>query len=222
MKDDLARVFGDRLISLLAYGDGHRMAIVRSLAHADLAALMPFVARWHAAGLETPLLLTHVELKRTLDIFPIEYGEILARHERLAGIDPFGGLRIAPEHLRRACERQVKSHLIHLREGFLETEGRPSALANLVTASAGPFRALLRAVVRLTDGTASLPPAEAAEDLDDAGLARYCEARLGLPAAVVRDVIGSAGGRPIDAASLMPAYLDLTERLWAVVDTWRA
>jgi hypothetical protein len=218
MKDDLARVFGDRLISLLAYGDGHRMAIVRSLAHADLAALMPLVPRWRAAGQETPLLLTHVELKRTLDIFPIEYGEILARHERLAGIDPFAGLAIAPDHLRQACERQVKSHLIHLREGFLETEGRPSALSNLVTASAEPFRALLRAVVRLTDGTAPSPSADA---LDDVGLARFCEARLGLPAATVRDVLGSAGGRPIDAASLLPAYLDLTERLWAVVDTWR-
>jgi hypothetical protein len=220
MHDDLARVFGDRLISLLAYGSGgHRMAIVRTLTHDDLAALLPLVRRWRAAGLETPLLLTHAELTRTLDIFPIEYGEILARHERLAGIDPFAGLAIAPEHLRQACERQVKSHLIHLREGLLETEGRPSALADLVTASAGPFRALLRAVVRLTaDRSASPSP----DVMDDAGLARFCEDRLGLPSAVVRDVIGSSGGRPVDAASLMPAYLDLTERLWAIVDTWRA
>jgi hypothetical protein len=216
MTNDLLRVFGDRLISLVAYGDQRQlMAVVRTLTHDDLAALVPLVRRWRAEGWQTPLLLTRRELERTLDIFPVEYGEILARHEQIAGINPFAGLSIAAEHLRHGCERQVKSHLIHLREGLLETEGRPSALADLVSASAGPFRALLRAVARLADDDAVI-------DLDDGALARFAESRLGLSSATIRDVLGSAAGRPLDAASLMPAYLDLMERLWTLVDDWRA
>ncbi len=38
--------------------------------------------------------------------------------------DPFDGLAVDPADLRRACEVQARSHLLHLREGFIETEGR--------------------------------------------------------------------------------------------------
>ena len=126
------------------------MAVVSTLTADDLAALMPFVSRWRAAGEGVPLLLTRLELERSLDTFPIEYGAIMAKHELVQGADPFAGLAIARDDLRHACERQVKSHLIHLREGLLETGGRPSAMAGLVESSAPAFRAVLQAVLRLT------------------------------------------------------------------------
>ena len=34
--------------------------------------------------------------------------------------------------LRRACEVQARSHLLHLREGYLETRGRADALSDLI------------------------------------------------------------------------------------------
>ena len=57
---------------------------------------------------------------------------------------------IAPADLRRACETQIKSHLVHLREAFIESGGKPGAVASLVKASAPAFTALLRNVARLT------------------------------------------------------------------------
>lgn len=197
------------------------MAVVSTLTADDLAALMPLVSRWRAAGDGVPLLLTRQELERSLDIFPLEYGAILASHELVAGTDPFAGLAIARDDLRRACERQVKGHLIHLREGLLETGGRPSALAELVESSAAPFRAVLQAVARLTDEVRLKPDATQSGGIDDETLARFAESELGLPAATVRDVLGADRGRPVDAQALMPAYLGLTERLWTIVDTWR-
>ena len=56
--------------------------------------------------------------------------------------------------LRRACETQIKSHLVHLREGFIEAGGTPRAIADLVTASAPAFVALLRNIARLNGSTA--------------------------------------------------------------------
>jgi hypothetical protein len=214
VREDLVRVFGSRLLSLVAYGDRRHMAIVSSLTAADLAALMPFVSRWRAAGGGVPLLLTRVELERSLDAFPIEYGGILAKHELVHGTDPFAGLAIPRDDLRRACERQAKSHLIHLREGLLETGGNPSAVSDLVASSAPAFRALLKAVLRLTNDAGL-------DDLNDETLARVAESALQLPATSVRDVLGADRGRPVDAQALIPQYLNLTERLWTLVDTWR-
>ncbi len=52
--------------------------------------------------------------------------EIIRAHARVYGDDPFTGVTIAAADLRRACETQIKSHLLHLREGFIEAAaGRP-------------------------------------------------------------------------------------------------
>ncbi|HEX2442443.1 MAG TPA: hypothetical protein VHJ77_00755 [Vicinamibacterales bacterium] len=217
MKDDLEHVFGSRLLSLIGYADGRRMAVVASLTPDDLATLVPLAGRWRAAGIGAPLLMTRHELERTLDIFPIEYAQIFATRELLAGVDPFAGLSISTAHLRRACERQVKSHLIHLREGFLESGGRPSALTDLVAGSAAAFRALLHAASWLTDKAGDARPRLD----DDQSLTRFAESELGMRGAVVRDVLGSDRGRPVEAQALMPAYLTEMERLWSLVDDWQ-
>ena len=55
--------------------------------------------------------------------------------------DPFAGIRVADADRRRGCELHAKSHLIHLREGFLETQGDARASSRLIAASAPAFRA---------------------------------------------------------------------------------
>ncbi|MDP2390020.1 MAG: hypothetical protein Q8N52_06810, partial [Acidobacteriota bacterium] len=145
---DLQHIFGDRLEAFMAYGHGHAapapsLVLVRTLTHDDLEACAARAASWHRAGSATPLLLTLDEFAGSLDAFPVEYGEIIDTHRLLFGADPFAGLAIGADDLRRACEVQVKSHLLHLREDFVECGGRPSAVAALVTDSAPAFALLL-------------------------------------------------------------------------------
>ena len=64
-----------------------------------------------------------------------------ARMQLVYGDNPFAGVTIAPDDLRRACETQAKSHLVHLREGFIESGGRPTGVAELVATSAPAFAA---------------------------------------------------------------------------------
>ena len=39
------------------------------------------------------------------------------------------GLAVQPADLRRACEVEARGFLLHLREGFIESEGEPSAVS---------------------------------------------------------------------------------------------
>ena len=220
---DLRRVFGGWLQAVVAYGpavDGQEdaaltcLALTNTLTLADLEACAARTSEWERRRIAPPLLLTADEFRRSLDAFPLEYGEILRSHARVVGDDPFIGLTIARDDLRRACEAQVKSHLLHLREGFLEARGRPAAIADLVVRSAPGFAALLRNVARLTGVTVT-----------DRMEATYQGAQAAsLPDGVVRAVL--AFDRPAsipvgDPARLFGDYLAAVEQLARAVDGWR-
>ena len=220
---DLRRIFGTRLRSLVAYGvdgaeahgDLHTLALVERVTFDDLLACAPLARAWHRTGLAVPLLLGYDEFRRTVDVFPIEYGDIIRRHVVVAGESPFAGIRVADADIRRACEFQAKSHLIHLREGFLETGGDGAAVASLIAASAPSFRALLGNIAALAGGAG---PAAADDDLG-----AQAEARMNVPAALVRDVLTSPSSASTiaDPAALLARYIDASERLWQYVDRWR-
>ena len=203
---DLTRVFGARITSLVAYGEqdedggAHTLALVDNVTFNDLAQCAPLVPAWHRLGLATPLILTRDEFRRTLDVFPLEYGHIVAHHILLAGSNPFAGISVAEPDLRRGCERQAKSHLIHLREGFLETYGDPPAVARMISASAPAFRALLQNLERLEPGAST---------------------RAGIADDLSREVSAAADATIAEPSALLSRYIAAVERLWQYVDAWR-
>lgn len=216
---DLQQIFGDRLHAYVAYGPpaatpAPSLALVRTLTSDDLIACAARASAWHRGGSATPLLLTSGEFAGSLDAFPIEFGEIIDTHRLVFGIDPFAGLSIRADDVRRACEVQVKSHLLHLREDFVECGARPAAVGALVTDSAPAFALLLRRLAWL-DGDAASTPAE---------LGTFAERRPGLNSRVVGDVLALAGDRSaagVDAVRLFPAYLAAVEQLAHFIDTWK-
>jgi hypothetical protein len=203
---DLHQIFGVRLQSVVSYGgehaDGepHALALVERLTFQDLAACVPLVPGWRRHGLEVPLILTRDEFVRTLDVFPVEYGAIIARHRVVFGSSPFAGLQVNEGDLRRACELQAKSHLIHLREGFLESGGQPGPVGRMMAASASPLRALLANIERL--------------DPEAPG-------RAGFTPELVQEIASAAGSTIADPSALLARYIKAVEELWATVDRWR-
>jgi hypothetical protein len=219
---DLAEVFGARLQSLVAYsghaGDGtlHSCAIVDALSFQDLAQCLPYADRWRQRRLAVPLMLSEDELQRTLDIFPLEYAAIAADHVVVRGGDPFAALVMPVEDLRRATEAQAKSHLIHLREAFLESGGEPTRIAEMIAVSAGPLRALLTNIARLANGTAAPRP-------DDEALAALAETRMETPPGVIRDVLAASAAGPssvTDPSHLLSRYIGAAQQIWEFVDRW--
>lgn len=231
---DLRAVFGDRLRSLLVCGPHARpdhaaaragtardrngintLALVDIVTLADLSACASRVDGWRSRGLATPLLLGADEFRRSLDAFPLEYGDIIAHHVVVAGSNPFEALEVKAEDLRRACEVQAKSHLIHLREGYIDTRARPAAVAALVVASAAPFLALLANIARLEGNINGLPDMHT----------RYAEEAIGLPTDVVRRLVALGRGGSIassNAVAFYAQYLEAAEKLCRYVDGWSA
>jgi hypothetical protein len=219
---DLRRTFGARLRVLAAYGltrraagdePLHTIALVESITFDDLAALAAAAPDWVRVGLAVPLVMPHEEFLRTLDVFPLEYDAILADHAVIEGADPFAAMRVAESDRRRAVEAQAKSHLVHLREGFLEGGRDPRSVAALIAASSPAFRTLLANMARL-DGRA----AASDEDIADAA-----EGSIGISAALVREVLASpaAASAAVDSTALLARYIEATERIWRYVDGWR-
>ena len=233
LERELRGVFGSRLQSLVIYGQrahpdhgvhaahGHTapptrtLAVVDSMTPEDLRACASRVEAWQDAGLATPLLFAAHEFERSLDAFPFEFGAILADHTVVAGANPFASLTVDPADVRRACEVQARSHLLHLREGFLETRGRADALAVLLVQSAAAFAALITSIARL-EGHATN---------DVASAARHMERILGMPGSAVTEVTKLVGVHEIpsaDAERLFGPYLDAVDRLVQYVDGWSA
>jgi hypothetical protein len=234
LEQELRGIFGARLQSLVAYGErsrasshgggyghglGHEdppvqtMAVVETLTGDDLRACAGRVPAWHDAGLATPLVLAAHEFGRSLDAFPLEFGAIIADHTLVAGRNPFDGLAVDAADLRRAVEVQARSHLLHLREGYLETRGRADALSVLIVESAPAFGALVSSLARL-DGQASH---------DQAAAARHAERLLGVPAGAIVAIVKLVGVKEIssqDAERLFRPYLETVETLVSYVDKW--
>jgi hypothetical protein len=227
---DLRTIFGSRLHSVVAYGLaglGGDAAYVRTLAltervtFEDLARAVPLTAAWQRRGLAVPLMLSRHEFERTLDVFPLEYGNLIASHVVVAGEDPFGGVRVADVDRRRGCEQQAKSHLIHLREGFLETQGNPSHVVRLIASSAPAFRTLL---FNLTQLSSTPIESRGPVETDAAALAARIERTIGVPAPLIVEVLSAPSGMSTmaDPTALLARYVDASERIWRYVDGWRA
>jgi hypothetical protein len=210
---DCRRVFVDRLDAVVAYDAGRAVVFAKTIAPDDLSALAPLADAWRHDGLEIPLLLTRGEFRRSLDAFPLEYQAIVDRHIRIAGDDPFAGVAIADEDLRRACEVQAKAHVIHLRQGWLEAGGDAAALGTLVHDASAPWRVLLENVARLRGIDAA----------DPARLGAWAAEITGLTPAVASELLapGTEAGDRARLAGHLSAYLAAAERLWAAIDSWR-
>jgi hypothetical protein len=191
------------------------MATAETLTADDLRAAARRAAKWHAAGLAAPLLLAAHEFEDSLDAFPLEFGAILAEHTVVSGRNPFEGAKVEPTDLRRACEVQARSHLLHLRQGYVDARDNADALAVLIVESAPAFAGLLKSVARL-QGVAAR---------DASAVGRHVERTIQAADRSVSDVMALEGIAEIssaDARRIFPGYLDAVERLVKFVDGWSA
>ena len=233
LERELREIFGSRLLSLVVYGSRaqpadhghgahghdaaptHTLGIVEAMTADDLRACALRTDAWHTAGLATPLLIANHEFEQSLDAFPLEFGAILADHTIVFGANPFASLAIDPADLRHACEVQARSHLLHLRGGYLESRGNAGAVSVLIVRSAPAFAALITGIARLEGHTSD----------DAASAARHVERLVGMPGSAIAEVTALAHAHEIssaDAERIFPPYLAAVTKLVAHVDGWSA
>src|SRR5438477_9800512 len=167
---EVARVLGDRLVALVLYGSAARgthvagrsdvntLLICDAVDEALFAGLEPAVRDWGRAGHPAPLILTEREWRTSADAFPIEYEDIREAHRVLAGRDPWRGVTVQREPLRRQLEHELMGKLVRLRQAYAALRGDPKQLARVIVGSAAGFFTMLRATLRLAGKTPPVPP----------------------------------------------------------------
>ncbi|MFC1751994.1 hypothetical protein ACFL96_01180 [Thermoproteota archaeon] len=63
---------------------------------------------------------TKNELENALDVFPIEFLDMLHNRHLIMGIDLLETMRVTPTYLRHECEFYLRSHILKLRHGFIQ------------------------------------------------------------------------------------------------------
>jgi hypothetical protein len=157
----LAEALGEGLHSIVLYGSAARgdfqkatsdlnlIVVLKNLDLASLEAISPAVTHWVRAGQPPPRLFSPEIIAESADVFPIEFLDIQSRRTVLHGPDPFAGLEIHRDHLRLQCERELREKMMRLREGYIQSHGKPRALRDLLTASYSTFVALFRGCLHL-------------------------------------------------------------------------
>ena len=195
---DVETALGARLEALLLYGSAARgshvsrgaglntLLVCDTVDDALFASLEPAVRSWTRAGHPAPLIFTHQEWQDSSDAFAIEYEEIRQAHRLLAGRDPWPGIAVRREDLRRQLEFELVGKLVRLRQAYAAVRGDPKRLTEVVVGSAAGFFTMLRSVLRLSGRAAPAAPDDVVRDA--AGL-------VGFPAAALDDLVAHVGGR---------------------------
>ena len=190
----LQAALGGRLVSLLLYGSAARgthvpgRSDVNTLLICDavdeplFAALGPVLRNWQNPP---PLILTEAEWRQSADAFPIEYDDIRAAHHVLAGKDPWAGITVHRDDVRRQLEHELKGKLVRLRQAYAGTRGDARALTRVVAGSLAGFFTMLRATLRLAGRPVGTAPAD---------LLAQAAAAIGFAAEPLADLAAHAAG----------------------------
>jgi len=224
--EELAATSGGALHSLYVVGsavtpdwvagrsDVNTLVMLRVADLAAIEALAPLGRRWRGKGMAAPLVLDEPYVRSSLDVFPVEFLELRTVHELVAGEDLLAGIEVRRADLRAQCEREVKSRLLGLRQGYLGAVGDAGLLRETLVRFGAGYGPLFRAIVVLLGGE----PVVARPDLL-AALGRG----TGIDTAVFADLralrTGGEKAPPIERLrDLFERCYRETERLGRIVD----
>jgi hypothetical protein len=99
-------------------------------------------------------------VQTSLDAFPVEFLDFKLIHRTVYGADILRDLQIAKPALRIQCEREVKTKLIGLRQGYISSLGKKEDLSSLLIRSVTGSMALFRAIMLLLGSEPPVPRRE--------------------------------------------------------------
>jgi hypothetical protein len=149
------------------------------------AALEAPVRTWTRAGNPPPLIFTEQEWRDSSDAFAIEYEEMRQAHRLLSGRDPWQGVIVRREDLRRQLEAELVGKLVRLRQAYAAARSDPKRLTEVVVGSAAGFFTMLRSLLRLSGRAVPTAP-----DV----VAREAAALAGFPATALDDLVAHLNG----------------------------
>jgi predicted nucleotidyltransferase len=126
--------------------------------------IAPFGKKYKKQGIAAPLIMTPEYIQRSLDVFPIEFLNFKMIHETIYGEDILNDIKIDLTNLRHQCEREIKTKLIGLRQGYISSEGDKKIIAENIISYITGYIPLFRSIILLMGKE---PPVKKHEVLKD-------------------------------------------------------
>ena len=103
-----------------------------------------------------PLIMTPEYIRTSLDVFPIEFLNFKLIHAAVYGDDILKDIEIGRKNLRLQCERELKTKLILLRQGYISSLGDKKLLTDNIVNSITGYIPLFRGIITLLEKEPSI------------------------------------------------------------------
>jgi len=114
-----------------------------------LELIAPLGKKYGKHKVAAPLIMTPFHIKTSLDVFPIEFLNFKLIHETVFGADILKDVEVSLNDLRHQCEREIKSKLIWLRQGYISSQGDKKLLTEGFSKSITGYIPLFRGIIVL-------------------------------------------------------------------------
>jgi predicted nucleotidyltransferase len=195
------------------HSDVNLLCVLGETSFAALAALAPAIAWWGKQKHRAPLLLSAEEMRRSADVFSIEFLDMRRHYRVLWGEDVLKTLEIPMRWHRVQLEYELREKTILLRQHLLTAPGNAEAKWELLLRSLPAFGTLFRhALIALGDaGEGSKRDAAAALAI-----------KLGVDASVFGELLDlrerKKERKAANVDDIFARYLTLVEQVTAAVD----
>lgn len=189
----LKGIYGDELASVILYGSAasgdysgrhsniNMAVILKDASMGSLSKMSGFINK-PSFLIINPVFFTEDYIKRSTDVFPIEFIDMKENNMVLYGSDVLKDLNIDIKNLRFQCEQELKSKIINIKRAYIRTANR-FMLKKLLFKSFTSVIHILRFCLRLKGKTPSYDKEKIIDDisqefaLDKAPLKRILDAR---------------------------------------------
>ena len=159
LTQDYLKVFGGELVSLILYGSAAGGSFIKGKSDINLLVVLTpegidkladslaIIKYWQKRRVAVPLVMTKAFINSSLDCYPIEFLNMKNNHILIYGENILEQIDVSPENLRLQIERELKGKLLLLREGYLEAQGKPRQLKDLINRSFTAFISIFNALL---------------------------------------------------------------------------
>lgn len=178
-----------------------------------LEILAPLGKKYGKQKVAAPLIMVPGYIQSSLDVFPIEFLNFKRIHATVYGEDILKDLVIDRMDLRIQCERELKSKLIWLRQGYLSSQGDKKLLKEGFVGSISGIIPLFRGIIMLFGKE---PPVLQNDVIEDLG--KETGVNTGVFSQVLNEKHGKIKLAPEEVNSVFLEYYAATEKLGEIVD----
>lgn len=178
--DEVLEKYGQKIHSIYVTGtaltddfnekgsDVNSIIVLKEMDLKFLELVAPLGKKYGKKRVGAPLIMTPEYINGSLDVFPIEFLNFKLIHLTVYGDDLFENIEIERMNLRHQCERELKSKLIQLRQGYISSQGDKKILTEGFVSSITDYIPLFRGIIVLAGKEPPVLQGEVIRALSDA------------------------------------------------------